>query len=125
MTKFRMKNVNIKKRKKREKKPWSPNRYLVSAARRIWRWDKNRKAVNDESEKKAGKKGFRFCSSCQKRFNYKKVHVDHVIPVGPAPKGFEGWDLYYSKLFTARNNLQSLCVDCHKKKTKTDLKEMK
>lgn len=96
-------------------------RYLVGAARRIWRWNPDRKEINRDSE--LDLKGKRRCAHCSKVFDRKGVHVDHIIPVGHAPTEFTGWDEFYRRLFCERTNLQSLCVECHKAKTKTEAGE--
>ncbi len=100
----------------RKKKVWSPNRYFVSALRRIWRWNPDRKKVKDETKA---------CIQCAKRLRRDQVKVDHIIPVGSAPKGFEGWDAYLSKMFCPLSNLQGLCKSCHQIKTNKERLERK
>lgn len=97
-------------------------RYLVGAARRVWRWNTDRKVVNETAEKLAGKAGFRVCAKCHKASKRTTVHVDHIIPVGHAPTSFSGWDDYYTKLFCEKENLQCLCTKCHKAKTSREAK---
>lgn len=106
-------------------------RYLVAAARRVWRWDPERRAVLNEAERRAepekpaGKRTRRICITCLQTHPKKRVQADHIIPIGPAPRGFSGWDGYYTRLFCERSNLQPLCTKCHSKKTKTDIQGMR
>lgn len=95
--------------------------YLVSSARKIWRWSGERKEIKKTANK---------CAACGGRFkDDKEKEIDHIEPIGKAPrsvsgepKSFKGWDLYYSRLFCPKTNLQALCHSCHKTKT---LKERK
>lgn len=89
---------------------------MVGAARKVWRWSPERRAIKDASKDK--KYGFFICQSCED--SVKKIQIDHIIPVGKAPKGWKGWDKYLQKLFCPVSNLQALCVKCHKIKSKID-----
>ncbi len=93
-----------------------PNRYLVSALRRIWRWSPERKKIKDEA---------RLCVHCSKRLTRDRVKVDHIIPVGSVPKAFEGWDGYLTRLFCPSTGLQPLCQACHQVKTNSERAERK
>jgi len=58
------------------------------------------------------------CAACLEMFKRTDVHVDHITPVGPAPKlGTRTWDDYIGALFCDESNLQVLCRDCHHIKT--------
>lgn len=48
------------------------------------------------------------CSICKKRFRKALLDVDHIIPVQMGGKLFE------------KENLQTLCKECHKAKSKLD-----
>lgn len=95
--------------------------YLVSSARKIWRWSGERKAVKTEAKK---------CALCPTKFDKEnEPEIDHITPIGPAPRSvsgdsesFKGWDRYFGRLFVTREKLQALCHKCHKAKT---LKERK
>ena len=50
------------------------------------------------------------CSCCQKEFNNKKFHIDHIIPLACGGTNDE-------------SNLQLLCVGCHYEKTKNEQEE--
>lgn len=88
--------------------------YLVAAARKIWRWSPERRKV-----KLAAKVGDKYrCAKCKKFFE--KVDVDHIEPVGKAPRSWDGWDEYYKKLFCSEQNLTVLCKVHHKEKSKQE-----
>ena len=44
------------------------------------------------------------------------VHVDHKDPVG----SFKDWNTYIERLFCSEDNLQILCLECHKEKTQDE-----
>ncbi|MBW2970661.1 HNH endonuclease [Candidatus Woesearchaeota archaeon] len=48
------------------------------------------------------------CSICNQRFRKTQLDVDHIVPINMGGKPFE------------KNNLRTLCKECHKKKTKLD-----
>lgn len=48
-----------------------------------------------------------------------KPKIDHINPV-VALEGFKDWDTYINNLFCDETNLQCLCDDCHKLKTKEE-----
>ena len=50
-----------------------------------------------------------------------KLFADHIDPVVSPREGFQGWDVYISRLFTGA--LQPLCEACHKEKSKSEAKE--
>lgn len=91
--------------------------YLIGAARKVWRWYGPRNEV---------KRNAKHCAICEKKFTEtRKIEIDHIQAVGPAPKGFEGWDSYYQRLFCPIENLQATCTVCHKSKTKKDREKMR
>lgn len=53
------------------------------------------------------------CATCQEEFVAKDVQVDHRIPIGTD----KTWDEFIEGLYCEADNLQVLCLDCHKKKT--------
>jgi 5-methylcytosine-specific restriction endonuclease McrA len=59
------------------------------------------------------------CNGCSKEFPQSEVQVDHIHPVVKA-NGFSSWDDYISSLFCPKDNLQVLCLTCHKAKTKAE-----
>ena len=49
--------------------------------------------------------------------------ADHVLPVVDPAKGFEGWDVFITRMFEGA--LQPLCKACHDNKTKEEARERK
>jgi 5-methylcytosine-specific restriction endonuclease McrA len=64
------------------------------------------------------------CNSCNKEFVAAKVQVDHIEPVVSA-KGFTTWDDFIDRLFCEQENLQVLCLTCHKKKSALETQQRK
>lgn len=60
------------------------------------------------------------CNSCKGHFPSKEVQVDHIIPVVDPATGFTTWDDFINRLYCGRDNLQVLCLTCHKKKSKEE-----
>jgi 5-methylcytosine-specific restriction endonuclease McrA len=59
------------------------------------------------------------CALCEGEFPSKEIHIDHKIPV-TGPEGFTTWNDYIERLFCSKENLQAVCVGCHKEKTKEE-----
>ena len=105
---------------------WSDGRFkgfITSALRsamRRWppKWATLAEAfTGSKINKKSGRKAKHYrCAACKRKFVAKGVQVDHKIPIDKCAT----WDEYILKLFCEQNNLQCLCVGCHKKKTKKD-----
>jgi len=57
------------------------------------------------------------CCSCGGEFSAKNVQVDHISPVVDPDKGFIDWDTFIENLFCEPENLQVLCLVCHKAKS--------
>ena len=62
------------------------------------------------------------CAGCDGEFVKKDVQVDHVLPVVDPVDGFQGWDVYITRMFCPVENLQVLCRNCHSKKSKSESK---
>jgi 5-methylcytosine-specific restriction endonuclease McrA len=60
------------------------------------------------------------CNACKKHFTSKDVEVDHINPVVDPDVGFVSWDLFIERLYCKMENLQALCKNCHKVKTKEE-----
>ena len=60
------------------------------------------------------------CASCEGEYPSKEVVVDHISPVVDPKQGFVSWDVFIERLFCPKDNLQVLCVPCHKIKTKEE-----
>jgi 5-methylcytosine-specific restriction endonuclease McrA len=62
------------------------------------------------------------CNCCGGQFPAKDVEVDHILPVVDPDVGFISWDVFIERLYCKMENLQLLCKECHKEKTKTERK---
>ena len=62
------------------------------------------------------------CILCNEVFNSSKINLDHVSPVVAIGKKYTDytWDELVTRLWCSEDNLQVLCTDCHKKKTKKE-----
>ncbi len=74
-----------------------------------------------EGTYKNGKPKYKYywkCAKCAELFrDEKSMEVDHIIEIGP----FNGClNDYAERMFCGQDNLQALCVGCHKKKTATN-----
>lgn len=65
------------------------------------------------------------CNKCKKVFPTKEVQVDHIEPIVNPTVGFVSWDDFINNLYCEVDNLQVLCVTCHKKKTEKENKKRK
>lgn len=69
-------------------------------------------------------RGLYRCNSCLNEFTRKQIAVDHIKPVVPINGYKSGLDFdaneFAERLFCEANNLQVLCKDCHKQKTKKE-----
>ncbi len=95
------------KKRKGPKPSWV---YLASMARRVFRWSEKHKLC--WSTAKA-------CYICGKKA--KKYEVEHVIPVGTRPTGYEGWDAYYKRMF--EGEIKPACKPCHAAKSRSEAAE--
>lgn len=101
-----LRQVNLKKIK--PKKEWSPNAYIKSHLRKIWRWSPQRRACLKA----------KVCVLCGSRT---KLYADHINPVVDPKVGFTTWDNYIQRLFN--EPLQAICAICHKAKSKIETAE--
>lgn len=64
------------------------------------------------------------CAACQQPTPKSYVVADHIMPVVPVTVSFESMSLdeVVDRLWCERANLQPICPDCHKVKTKTENK---
>lgn len=60
------------------------------------------------------------CAACKGEYPAKEVSVDHIEPVVDPKIGWVSWDVFIERLFCAADNLQCLCIKCHKTKTKLE-----
>jgi 5-methylcytosine-specific restriction endonuclease McrA len=54
------------------------------------------------------------CQKCKRFFDMASMEVDHIDEVGPFCGDF---NRYVKRMYCSQDNLQSLCTDCHMKKT--------
>ncbi len=80
------------------------------------------KAVSDGLGPRGGKKYY--CKQCQMDFPAGEVQVDHIEPVVPVHMAVSEMTLkeYYRRCFASHDNLQVLCLYCHKKKSREENK---
>lgn len=64
------------------------------------------------------------CAECHDVFPSSNIVVDHIVPVIPT-SGFTNWDDVINRLFCKSENLQAICKECHKIKTKQENEERK
>lgn len=116
--------------KARNNGEWTEGRYrsfLVSILRSgMRRWPPKWRALKKASiGKKISTKSKRLaehyvCAECKKEFTAKDVQVDHMLPVVDPKVGFISWDTYIDRLYCEEDNLQVLCLPCHKIKSKEE-----
>ena len=114
---------------KREKKKFPLKTYLISAARRISRWNPAKAEALKLATDLNGKVT---CAKCTKKFFEGQIQMDHINavradkelkPVADYENGiFKHWNEYYANLYCRADNYQALCRRCHVSKT---LKERK
>jgi 5-methylcytosine-specific restriction endonuclease McrA len=85
---------------------WAPKFECLNAA-------KTEKKVNLSTGRVA--QHFR-CALCEDDFPAKQVQVDHIVEIGRE----KTWDEFIDGLFCEGDNLQVLCIPCHKQKTKEE-----
>lgn len=62
------------------------------------------------------------CNHCKQWFPQKQVSVDHIIPAGTLRR-FGDLARFVEILFCEKNNLQVLCIQCHKQKSQHERKQ--
>lgn len=85
---------------------------IRTALRLVWQRSHSRKLVVTRC---TGKDGFTKCEKCKKKTP--KLKVDHILACGDVDGG------YITRLFTPSKNLQGLCHECHKVKTKEERRQ--
>lgn len=103
-----------------KRKVWNLKGLIISKLRRIFFFSPLRRSALLNAFVK--KNRWR-CAGCKKTTN--KPKVDHILPVIDTKMGWQGWDVFITRLFCAVENLQVLCERCHNKKTKLETKERK
>lgn len=110
-------------------KEWSDARkhaFIVSVLRAgTRRYPPKYEVLNEaKTEKRVNSKTGRvaqhyLCATCCGEFPSTGVQVDHIQPV-VGKEGFVSWDKYIANMFCDKDNLQVLCIACHKIKTKEE-----
>lgn len=101
---------------------FNPKAIAFQSMRRAFSRSKSAVDARDKAThptKKGPRGGKRFiCENCKKDFGIKEVEVDHIESVIPVFLSLEitPLDQIFERLFT--DNLEILCRDCHKAKTK-------
>lgn len=108
-------------------KEWTPARkkaFIISVLRSgSRRWPPKYQTLNEaKTEKKinvlTGRLAQHYkCMKCKNDFSAKMVQVDHIKPIVVPKDGFVDWNTFIDRLFCEQDNLQVLCVPCHKIKT--------
>ena len=103
------------------------NAFIMSTLRsgtRRWppKWEvldlaKRDKKINPKTGRLAQ---FYRCAACDEDFTSTQIEVDHIRPVVDPKVGFISWDEIIKNLFCPAENLQVLCIPCHKKKSKEE-----
>lgn len=104
-------------------------KYLLARLDQMWGWWPPRKAVKQRSlvmPQGGGrvklKDALHRCEVCKLQVD--KVQIDHKVAKGSAPQKLVDLVPYILRYLCSEDNLQALCLPCHKLKTKTDIKEI-
>lgn len=113
---------------------WTQSRYesFVKSALRSAsvRWPPRYKVLNEAKRgkrinQKTGRLAEHYeCAGCHNLFPSAAIALDHTEPVVPTT-GFVSWDDVINRLFCSAENLQVLCKECHKVKSKQENEERK
>lgn len=93
---------------------------LVSHSREVWR-----QSVPYQYTKKIcrvpGKSGWFICQLCKRETEV--IKVDHITPIGKQPDELCEFGDWLVKLFCENLNLQGVCNECHKTKSREERKK--
>lgn len=90
-----------------------PNKFLVLKEAAVG------KRINKSSNRLAE---HYVCAKCKEEFPQKEIQIDHIKPI-VGVEGFISWDKFIEGLFCDKENLQALCSECHKLKSKLENEE--
>ena len=103
------------------------NSFVKSALRSASRkWPPKYKCLQDafigsQINLKSGRMAKHYqCAKCLGAFPSKDVQVDHIHSIIDPTEGFTSWDSVVDKMFCESDNLQCLCIPCHKIKTQEE-----
>jgi hypothetical protein len=103
---------------KKEKKPRPLRSMILSGLGKVWIYWPARLAAKKRA-KHPTKAGWYICEMC--KGERERIEVDHKIPCIKPADGFTSWDAYIASRFVeSADALQSLCRECHAKKTKEE-----
>lgn len=111
-------------------KPWTEGRhksFITTTLRSgMRRYPPKYECLNNAfTEKKINPKTGRMakhyrCNICKEEFTQSNVNVDHTEPAVDPKVGFVDWNTFIERLFCSVDNLQCLCIECHRIKTKSE-----
>src|SRR6185437_4543484 len=104
---------------------------LKGSIRRVFSRSELRKSiinltvVNHADPDRPRVKKWSICEVCKKHTPTYKMQLDHKDPIIPIDKTLEelSWDEVIDRVWCEENNLTTMCIDCHKQKTKIENKE--
>jgi 5-methylcytosine-specific restriction endonuclease McrA len=127
MTKQKKKKTKVKK----EEPPYPNKQIIKGALRRVMSRSPvirtiKEKAVHPTEKGKRGGKQY-VCASCKATFAGNEVQVDHIKPVLRIQESVHDLDynMLVKRIFCNPRNLQVLCKECHKTKTKEENRKRK
>jgi hypothetical protein len=102
----------------RIKKPRSLRTIILGGLGKAWMFWPPRMAAKKRS-KHPTKPGWYICEKC--KCEREKIEIDHVIPCVKPADGWASWDVYIASRFVESDSqLQALCHECHKEKSKKE-----
>lgn len=77
--------------------------------------NRKRKRVGTFKNGKPKYKYFYYCDVCSREYTDTSfIEVDHIVEIGSFTGDFHA---YVSKMYCSQDNLQAICISCHKDKT--------
>jgi len=129
------KNITVNMRDTFNGGQWTSSRFnsfvksALRAASRKWppKYETlNASLVGQKVNIKSGRLAKHYlCAHCAVSFPSKDVQVDHIEPIIDPVIGFVSWDETINRMFCEKENLQTLCTECHKAKTANERAESK
>ena len=83
------------------------------------------KTIKKKNPKTGRMAQFYKCAGCKKDFPASQICVDHIEPVVSPKEGFVSWDVYIERMFCPKENLQTLCSQCHEIKSNQEKQQRK
>lgn len=104
------------KNKKGQLKKWVLSQFVISGLRRMSYKCPMRAAALTRARVK---RGLYKCEICSKLTKKSSIALDHILPVVPVT-GWDDFEGFINRLFCLPEGLQTICKDCHGKKTKEE-----